>query len=340
MEKSKKQLDAALEELEEVRIGHLSKYEKNRIYYVFPILTSIFTAYLIFLKDSNVLGFFAIILTGVVYSYVSKVVTNEIADYNTYYKDNIVRVFAKHINPSIFFENKRFMFDQLTHPSGLFGAMGGTSGEDYFKGKTKNGYRFQFSELRVVSESKFKETDFEGLFFIMDSPNTSYEQILLSPKNERIGTVGNMLVNKLVSFWKDVGVVDLGGVHPEFEIEYRIVSKNKDEAHELLTASLLDAIYQLAKQWRVKVKLSFVDNKVYLALPTEHDFFETKLEESVLTNNLAKRLYDELHLCFDVMEILSEQLEQNHEQGDRIRLKDPNQNWNDSAYDHFLDDGA
>jgi hypothetical protein len=336
MEKSKKKLDTALEELEEVRIDRLSKYEKKRIYYVLPILVFIFAFHQFFFNDSLLLSFFIMMIGIALYSYVAAVIEEQRFLYNNYYKDNIVRVFAKYINPSIFFENKRFMFNQLTQPSGLFGNIKNTTGEDYFKGKTKNGYSFQFSELKILNESKFKGTDFDGLFFIMDSP-ISYEKILLSPQNDVIGAVGNMLVNKLVSFWQEVGVVDLGGVHPEFEAEYRILSKKKEEAEELLNAPLLDVIHQLARQWGVKIKLSFVDKRVYLALPAAHNFFETKLEESVLTNNLAKRLYDELSLCFDAMEVLSEQLEQIRGQADVIRPNGPSQNWDNSAYDHFLD---
>ena len=93
--------------------------------------------------------------------------------------------------------------------------------------------------------------------------------------------------------------------HPEFEKQFVVYSNDEGEARRVLTLPLLDAIYELRNRWNAPLRIVFDGNKVYIALSFNgRDFFETKLQESVLESQVLKRVYGQLSLCFRIIEHL------------------------------------
>lgn len=269
-------------------------------------------------------------------------IQEEIETYKSYYKDNIVRVFLKQMSPDALYVPKNFPSEEALNASKLFGPLSFFKGEDGFKGTTKEGYPFQFFEIELDSKSKSdKEKGLKDLFMTIENPNMNVQQIVLtsSIQDQRLS---DLMLNKIGSFFNYAHLQTINlkasGFDPEFAQNYTVYSQEADEVVQLLIPEFCQLMNRLTQKLEMPLRMSFVGNTMSLVILSQSDFFEIDIKQPVVFNKVAQTLHQELRFCFDLVDKMSQYFStmpntKNLESDD----KSNNPNWNNSAYDHLID---
>jgi len=175
-------------------------------------------------------------------------------------------------------------------------------GEDYVEGelgKTK----IEFSEIHTKYETKDSEgktryeTIFNGVFFVADfNKNFSGRTLVLPDRAERfLGEIARVF--QKFNF-RDENLVHLEDA--EFEEHFAVFSENDVEARYILTPDLMSRLVELRKKIG-KVHVSFVDQKVHVAVDYSGDFLKVSLHRSVLERALYRKYIEEVELFLSIV---------------------------------------
>lgn len=94
--------------------------------------------------------------------------------------------------------------------------------------------------------------------------------------------------------------------HPEFNEEFEVFSETEEEAYRLLCPQMIKTLCDLKKRWDAPVYLSFVKNKIYIAINTPSGFLTSDIKEDVTQTKHIENLFEELTCCFSIIESLQE----------------------------------
>jgi hypothetical protein len=318
----RRQIDPSLQKIEQERQETLKNISKAKQWYLLPVvllLVAIVNISFDALPIAALLFFCAIVLFAIIAIY--KVAPHK-NNYISNFKKEAFSSFLGALYPQAYYAPGNYVPSSLFDRSELFGGYNRYRGEDYFEGKTGQGYSFKFSELDVTDEDTSTDSDgnsqtttrtvFAGLFFVLSVPNRVEGRIQVLPDTAEstFGKVGKFFQKNLGAFFQRSSMVYMKG-HPEFEKEFVVYSKNKEEAYRILSPNLLQAIYDLRYKWKIRLSISFIGHHMYIAMPTNKNFFHPDIKRSVLEDTLLQELYDELALCFAVVEDLSIEHEPN-----------------------------
>ncbi len=93
---------------------------------------------------------------------------------------------------------------------------------------------------------------------------------------------------------------------PEFENHFKVFSTDHVEAHYILSHGMMRRILAIREAWgNQRVRLSFVDSKVTLAIPHRGNLLEVKPRESLVGGGQIQRVVGELRECFQLVEDLN-----------------------------------
>lgn len=182
--------------------------------------------------------------------------------------------------------------------SGLFNhSVDRYHGEDHVRGVVGK-TRIEFSELHTQYESEDSEgktryvTVFKGVFFVADfNKNFSGTTLVLPDRAERfLGEIGRIF--QKFNF-RDENLVHLED--PEFEEQFAAFSENDVEARYILTPDLMARLVELKKRIG-KVQISFINNKVHVAVDYSGNFLKVSLFRSVLERDLYRKYIEEVEL--------------------------------------------
>lgn len=186
-------------------------------------------------------------------------------------------------------------------------------GEDYVRGmvdKTK----IEFSEIhaeekRVTRDSKGRTrtryiTIFKGLFFIADfNKNFNGLTVVLPDFAEK--TFGSLIGNVM----QKMNVTRKGELvkleDPEFQKSFVVYGDDQIEARYILTPALMRRILDFKKKFNNKIYLSFLHNKVHLAIETGKDMFEPPYLKSTVDFRLAKEYYEDFIFAVGIVDELN-----------------------------------
>ncbi|WMX12843.1 DUF3137 domain-containing protein [Aureispira sp. CCB-E] len=312
----RRQINPCLRKIEQERQDTLANIKKAKKWYLLPILL-LLLAIVSFAANKIPLGIglLFVSIVGLIVVAVFKVSPYQ-TNYISNFKKGAFSTFVEASYPQVYYAPDNYLPSSLFDKSKLFGSYDSYSGEDYFEGKTEGGCSFKFSELHVTKTEVTSNGDggvetsartiFDGLFFVLNVPDRVSGQIQVLPDSVEnvFGKMGKIFQKKIGAFFQRSSVVYLED-HPEFEKEFVVYSKDEEEVYRILTPNLLQAIYDLRYKWNTRLSISFIEHQVYVAMPTSKDFFRPNIKYSVTDDTLLKELYDELALCFAVVEDLS-----------------------------------
>lgn len=163
-------------------------------------------------------------------------------------------------------------------------------------------------ERRTSTDSKGNTrthyvTIFDGVFMIADFHKEFRNPVRVLPDTaERLfGGLGKMLQGFTPFSSEDLVYLE----DPEFEKEFVVYGKDQVEARYLLSTAFLRRLLDLKRNWNSAVRLSLIDNLVFLAIPHSRDLLEPNLSGSALSRDLVARIVTELSVCFDLVEDLN-----------------------------------
>lgn len=139
---------------------------------------------------------------------------------------------------------------------------------------------------------------FNGLFFVADF-NKSFAGITLvlpDKAQKLLGGMGQALQKLNVQNGELIKLED-----PEFEKRFVVYGQDQVEARYILSTSLMRRITAFQKRAQKAIRLSFANNKLYLAIPFDGELFEPSLKGSLLDFSQVQAYYDDLKMATDIV---------------------------------------
>jgi hypothetical protein len=139
---------------------------------------------------------------------------------------------------------------------------------------------------------------FNGLFFVADF-NKSFNGITLvlpDKAQKLLGGLGQALQKLNVQNGELIKLED-----PEFEKRFVVYGQDQVEARYILSTSLMQRIVAFQKRAQKDIRLSFANNKLYLAIAFDGELFEPGLMGSLLDFSQVQAYHDDLKLATDIV---------------------------------------
>lgn len=178
------------------------------------------------------------------------------------------------------------------------------TGNDLFKG-TLGEVDFQFSELLCQytsgsGKNRQTHTVFKGFFFVGEFHRDIFFRTKIEPDfaENILGVLGRGM-QRIISTEAEK-LVDLE--NPEFEKLFKVTSGDQVEARLLLTPVFMEKLVSFRKEVGNNVHLSFANGRMFLAISTNHDYFEPSLFGEILSRKDLMKFIDMLLLMLGVAE--------------------------------------
>jgi hypothetical protein len=199
-------------------------------------------------------------------------VARDVARVRGAFKREVLRRVFEFVLPGIAYEPDARVPRRHVEASGLFQeSWNSEGGEDHVRGRI-GATDFRFSELHLSRrQKKHTEVVFRGLFFVADFHKSFRGRTYLLPdRAERLfGTLGRAL--QALSRLDGTELVELED--PDFEKRFVCYATDPIEARYLLSTSLMRRLLELSERASGALRVSFVDESLYLALPLAGDLF-------------------------------------------------------------------
>jgi hypothetical protein len=144
-------------------------------------------------------------------------------------------------------------------------------------------------------------TIFKGLFFMADFNKPFNGKTLVMPDfaEKHFGAFGQKLqgMNKfrgnLIKFEDS-----------EFEKQFVVYGSDQNEAMYILTPSLMQRILEFKNKVNGDIRISFVDSKIFIAIPHKKDIFEPRIYRTVLSFEPIVEYFEQIQLAVGIVEDL------------------------------------
>lgn len=238
------------------------------------------------------------------------------------FKSQVMTRLVKAIDPSLNYLPNQSISRKEYHQSWLFHNSPNPDryyGEDLIEGRVGQ-TEIRLSELHTEYREVYYDregrrherwhTIFRGLFIIADFHKDFQGITLVFPDAEQriFGRFGQWLQNLSAKMGNQPGeLVKLED--PEFERMFKVYSTDQIEARYILTPSLMARIVDFAKKTCAPIRLSFVNSKLFLAIPTWHNYFEPPSlfapAHTLAKHETLQHYLDELNFALSVVEELN-----------------------------------
>jgi hypothetical protein len=215
----------------------------------------------------------------------------------------IVRFVNKELKykPDGFISTEEFVESGLFHPQ----TGKGYKGNDLVWGEVGD-VRIRFSQVDARSPKFWGKIrsplfSFKGLFFVGEFNKSLKGRTFVLPDiSEKIfGPLGRKVQEQKV-LGQLVILED-----PEFEKEFVVHGTDQIEPRYILSTSLMSRILDFQKKCKCKIMLSFVDSKVYVAIPFLRNLFEPRLSETLRDFEPIAEYFEDLQLAIGIVEDLN-----------------------------------
>ena len=296
-------LKPKLSKLDNQRVKVASKIKKFAAFSIIPLTLSIFISV-------NITGNELPLLAAVgicVWIYFSKI--NPFwQDYRKAFKEQVIREIINFIDDRFTYSPSKKMSLSEFKKTGIFlMRVDRYRGDDHIEGKIDSTH-VEFSEVHAEYTTKDNKgrthyhTIFKGLLFSADfNKNFNVKTYILTDIAEKMfGFLGT----KLQKMNKRRGqLVKLENI--EFEKEFAVYSEDQIESRYILSPSLMERILSFKKQTKKSIQMSFVDTRLYIAVPYRKNLFEPKLFGDIVDFKNIQEYHDDLNLVLDLIETLN-----------------------------------
>ena len=228
--------------------------------------------------------------------------------YNTKFKQAIITKLVKFMDEGITyrpFQNvvsgEEFLGGELFEHTIYYPL--GYKGEDFFEGKigeTKikfyeiNGRNVEFTKPNTY-DGTVEKISFLGFFMVADFNKSFNGRVLVLPETHI----------KTPEWIRSSGREAIRMDDPEFESLFSVYGNDPVLAHYVLSTSLMSRITRFSRKLNKKIRLSFLNNKLYIAIPHTVNQFEIDLNKSVYDFERIREFYDDIKIAWDIVEELN-----------------------------------
>jgi hypothetical protein len=233
------------------------------------------------------IGAWAFAPLGIALLIIGAVYASKATEWRNTFKYRVMARLVKLFHPSLNYYPHRAIAEQEYHLSMLFHNSPDPDryrGEDYIEGvidKTDIRLSELHTEYRQVtydSKGRRREhwvTIFRGLFISADFHKHFHGVTLVLPDTEQswLGGFGQWLQSISAKLGNQPGEL-VKMEDPEFERLFKVFSTDQVEARYILTPNLIRRIVEFRKKTNSPIRLSFIASRVFVAIPTYHNYFE------------------------------------------------------------------
>jgi hypothetical protein len=257
----------------------------------------------------------ALIIVGVAYS-------TKASEWRNTFKVRVMTQLVRLFHPSLQYYPMRAIPEAEYHMSMLFHNSPDPDryrGEDYIEGvidKTDIRLSELHTEYRQVTyDSKGRRhehwvTIFRGLFISADFHKHFHGVTLVLPDTEQswLGGLGQWLQSISAKLGNQPGEL-VKMEDPEFERLFKVFSTDQVEARYILTPNMIRRIVEFRKKTDSPLRLSFIASRVFVAIPTAHNYFEPPSlfapADKLLDPSTLAQYFDELKFALAVVDELN-----------------------------------
>jgi hypothetical protein len=277
----REQLEPILRSLEEERQQKTQRFGQITLFSI--IFGGLFT--LILAGFSPELGVFAFLPLGIALLVILIAYATMTSEWSRLFKWRVLTRLVKFVSPELEYHPERFISEAEFRQSLLFQREPDRyRGEDLIEGRVGQ-TALRLSEVHAEYETEHYDskgnryttwhTLFRGLFIIADfNKHFSGVTLVLPDVEEKLlGWLGQTLQSWGAKLGMQPGeLVKLED--PVFERAFKVYSTDQIEARYILTPSLMERILRFRERTRSEIRLAFIASRLYVAIPTTHDYFE------------------------------------------------------------------
>lgn len=236
----------------------------------------------------------------------------KISEIKSRFKNEVIAKMVTAIDPSLSYSANNCISSGDYDSSKLYLAdYNKYKGDDLVRG-TIGKTSIRFSELLTQKEtertgsdgkkSKQTTTIFRGLFFVADfNKNFKGETIVLPDTAESLfGSLGTMFQKWNFQREQLVKMEDV-----EFEKAFAVYSNDQVEARYILSTSLMQRILQFKSKTKKGMRMSFIGNEVFIAVPLSENLFEAPFFSSMTQYGRIEGFNNYLILFIGIVEDLN-----------------------------------
>jgi hypothetical protein len=225
------------------------------------------------------------------------------------FKGSIIAKIVKFIDPGLEYAHDKGISRDMFSRSRIFTqTVDRFTSEDYVAG-TIDKTRIEFSEVHAEDRQETHDSDghhqtryvtiFRGVFFAADFNKSFKGRTLVLPDvaQKLFGNlIGSALQGKNFMRPPLVKLED-----PEFEKLFVVYGDDQIESRYILSTSLMSRITEFRKKSGRDIYLSFVDDKVIVALPYKKDLFEPHLFRSIMDYPAVEAYFMDLQFVLSLV---------------------------------------
>ncbi len=211
------------------------------------------------------------------------------------YKKNVIYKLIKFLNPTLRYDRSHFISQQEYFKSGFFEHIPvKVVGDDHVAGRIDD-VEIEFSELEVTyrrqedKTAKGNDTQFKGIFFIAKTPRPYPADIIIEPKGFKTGD----------------NVILVPTENARFNEHFQVRVPNKDymrQVNEMLSDDLIEKVLSFGALVHHEIHMSFIYNKLYVAIKHDKDLFEPSLWHSVVNYDMVHIHFNDLYYPISIIE--------------------------------------
>jgi hypothetical protein len=229
---------------------------------------------------------------------------------NSDFKNFVIKRMMDFIAPDFEYHHDKFVSYKLYEQSKLYKTKPDHyHGDDMFMGIVR-GVPVQFCELKSAFVIEKRESNrtikklapiFHGLFLVAITKKNFNTNIFIFSDN---------LQKTFNALGKGVQEFNFGKSHfvdlpyPEINQEFAIYADNPDEASLSLSYEFLNLILEFKQNTGMDFRLSFIGNKMFLAMPFEREMFEIDVQKSLFDIETLLPYFDDLNFGISIVDIM------------------------------------
>ncbi|MDX2063482.1 MAG: DUF3137 domain-containing protein [Bacteroidia bacterium] len=224
-------------------------------------------------------------------------------DFYMDFKTEVIERILKFIDPSFTYISHKYIAPAQLVESRLFVHLPKKyKGDDYVSGIIGQNTKIEFSEVVARHKSVLQEANkqssewkltFKGLYFVAQTDRSFAGHTFIIPAGESSDSL--MQVHGHIP-----EKVDLGD--DKFGTFFSVYSTNPAEARQLIKQPMIDRLVEFRSHRTNPVRISFVGNKINVAIWHEKDLFEPRIFKTLIDFSLIEEYYDDLYQAISVME--------------------------------------
>ena len=303
------EIKSALDSLEQIRKRLLK-------HYYISCFICIFVASIVYLIVNNI-PYFSIRLVLIPIGFLSiagplVLIEPEQKKYQRKFQERVISRIIRHVHPDLHYYPDSYLTEEYFLESKLYDKEAGYyCGSNYISGNIGKTF-VEFSEISAMEKhqkiSLFNkgeyeyETIFNGIFLALDFNKVFNGYTIVFPvsiDDDPLFRIKNFF-RKLSSKGEHVTLEDI-----EFNELFTVFANDQVEARYILTPSLMKRIKEFYKNTGCDLRMSFVNSKVYVTIPSQYKILTPKLFNPINDYSEIQKYFNTILLIIRIVEELN-----------------------------------